>query len=125
MENNKYMILLVSRMNHRTLSMLRVYLGAGDGDLGRSGVGLLSAQHWGGGVRMSTRTRTWAALAKAVLTPLLWCSMEPRKGFHKAVVSQMGPFEGHLSPQLYFSAGCKEPGDPCKVRESLAPRGLS
>lgn len=39
MENNKYMILLVSRMNHRTLSVLRVYLGAGDGDLGRSGVG--------------------------------------------------------------------------------------
>lgn len=43
MENNKYMILLVSRVNHRTLSVLRVYLGAWDGDqdgdLGRSGVG--------------------------------------------------------------------------------------
>lgn len=70
---------------------------------------------------MNTRSRTWAALAKAVLTPLLWCSMR----FHKAVVSQTGPSEGHLSPQFYFSAGCKEPGDPCEVRESLATRGLS
>lgn len=74
---------------------------------------------------MSTRSRTWAALAKAVLTLLLWCSMRPRKGFHKAVVSQTRPSEGHLSPQFYVSAGCKEPGDPCEVRESLATRGLS
>lgn len=36
MGNNKYMILLVSRVNHRTLSVLRVYLGARDGGLGRS-----------------------------------------------------------------------------------------
>lgn len=35
---------------------------------------------------MSTRSRTWDALAKAVLTLLLWCNMRPRKGFHKAVV---------------------------------------
>lgn len=36
MGDNKYMILLVSRVNHRTLSVLRVYLGARDGGLGRS-----------------------------------------------------------------------------------------
>lgn len=36
MGNNKYMILLVSQVNHRTSSVLRVYLGARDGGLGRS-----------------------------------------------------------------------------------------
>lgn len=61
MGNNKYMILLVSRVNHGpclcsgSTSVLGTEAWAG------AEWGLLSAQHWGRGVRMSTRSRTWGA----------------------------------------------------------------
>lgn len=73
---------------------------------------------------MSIRSRTWGALAKAVLTPLLWCSMRPKEGFHKAVLCLR---RGLLKVICHLNSTSQQgakPGDPHEVRESLAIRGL-
>lgn len=85
---NKYMILPGRRSGPQALSVLRVYLGAWDGDPGSSCVGAAQCTALGGVGRGGTGkyqvTDLGVPWPRLCCLCLLWWRVRPRTGFHKA-----------------------------------------